>query len=182
MEKFLDRGGSVQYQFDNFDYATRKIAQINEELGRELMFPYANPEAGINYFIQFDSSFLEEKSCRDAQHLCQGISLITGLHFSIPSAMGIPGFGVRVNLMRGEQALAIEGFKNSQEYIDEVLNRLKYFLLSLEKGIFSFNEFEKIISCEDNKLEKFSDEIISAQNKFMEFMSLKDSKLLSIKR
>ncbi len=33
MEKFLERGGSVDYQFENFDYATKKIAQINQELG-----------------------------------------------------------------------------------------------------------------------------------------------------
>lgn len=80
MEKFLERGGSVDYQFENFDYATRKIAQINQELGTELIRPYANPEAGINYFIQFDTALLVEKSCRDAQHLCQTLSVITGLH------------------------------------------------------------------------------------------------------
>ncbi len=125
------------------------------------MRPYANPEAGINYFINFESSFLSEKDCRDAQHLCQTLSLITGLHCSIPSAMGIPGFGVRINLMRGQQALTEEGFKNSQEYIDEVLNRLKYFWLALEKGMFSFNDFEKIIASEGKELEKKSEQIIA---------------------
>ncbi|NEO45629.1 MAG: ferrochelatase [Moorea sp. SIO4A3] len=180
MEKFLNQGGSVEYQFENFDYATRKIAQINHELGVELISPYANPEAGINYFIQFDDSFLSEKSCRDAQHLCQTLTLITGLHCSIPSAMGIPGFGVRINLMRGQQALTEEGFKNSQEYIDEVLNRLKYFLLALEQGIFSFNDFEEIIACAGKDLEIFSEPIISLQNNFLAFMNVKDSKLVSL--
>lgn len=179
MEKFLAQGGSVDYQFENFDYTTKEIDKINQELGAEIMRPYANPEAGINYFIQFDSSFLSEKSCRDAQHLCQTLSLITGLHCSIPSAMGIPGFGVRVNLMRGQQALTEEGFNNSQEYIDEVLNRLKYFLLALEKSIFSFNNFEEIIACEGDELEKFSEQIISAQNKFFAFMNQKNNNLVS---
>ncbi len=171
MEKFLEQGGSVEYQFDNFDYAARKIAQINQELGKELIHPYANPEAGINYFIEFDASFLEQQSCRDAQHLCQGLSVITGLHCSIPSAMGIPGFGVRINLIRGQQALTLEGFNNSQEYIDEALNRLKFFLLALEKGIFSFKNFEEIIASEAQELEKFSEQIIAAQNKFFAFMN-----------
>ncbi|NER25695.1 MAG: hypothetical protein F6J86_07505 [Symploca sp. SIO1B1] len=180
MEKFLQRGGSVEYQFNNFDYAAQKIAQINQELGKELMHPYANPEAGINYFIQFDSSFLEQQSCRDAQHLCQGLSLITGLHCSIPSAMGIPGFGVRINLMRGQQALTLEGFNNSQEYIDEALNRLKYFLLALEKNIFSFKDLEEIIASDSQELENFSDQIISAQNNFLTFMNGKNSKLVSV--
>ncbi|NET66959.1 MAG: hypothetical protein F6K63_22235 [Moorea sp. SIO1G6] len=175
MEKFLERGGSVEYQFNNFDYATKKIAQINQELGKELISPYANPEAGINYFIQFDASFLEQQSCRDAQHLCQTLSLITGLHCSIPSAMGIPGFGVRINLMRGQQALTLEGFNNSQEYIDEALNRLKYFLLALEKGMFSFNDFEEIIASEGKELEKFAERIIAAQNKFFAFMDPKSN-------
>ncbi len=180
MEEFLNRGGSVEYQFENFDYATRKIAQINQELGEELMRPYANPEAGINYFVQFDTAILAEKSCRDAQHLCQILSIITGLHCSIPSAMGIPGFGIRINLMRGQQALNEEGFHNNQEYIDEVLNRLKYFLLYLKKGIFSFDDFEEIIVSEGKELEKFSEQIIIAQNKFLAFMSVKDSELVGV--
>ena len=182
MEKFLKQGGSVDYQFENFDYATRKISQINQELGAELMRPYANPEAGINYFIQFDAALLSEQYCRDAQHLCQTLSLITGLHCSIPSAMGIPGFGVRINLMRGQQALTEERFKNSQEYIDEILKRLKYFLLYLQEGISSFNDFKEIITCESQDLENFSEQIISEQNNFLEFMNGKNSKLLSVRR
>ncbi|NEN97909.1 MAG: hypothetical protein F6K50_21035 [Moorea sp. SIO3I7] len=106
--------------------------------------------------------------------------MITGLHCSIPSAMGIPGFGVRINLMRGQQALTEEGFKNSQEYIDEVLNRIKYLLLALEQGIFSFNDFDEIITCAGKDLEIFSEQIISAQNKFLGFMGVKDSKLVSV--
>lgn len=179
--KFLNQGGSVDYQFVNFDYATKKIAQINQELEQELISPYANPEAGINYFIQFDADFLAEKSCRDAQHLCQVLSVVTGLHCSIPSAMGIPGFGVRVNLMRGQQALTEEGFNSSQEYIDEVLDRLKYFLLSLEKGIFSFKDFEEIVASEGKELEDFSEKIIDIQNHFFAFKQTKKSNVVTSK-
>lgn len=171
MEKFLAQGGSVDYQFENFDYATNRIAEINQELGAERLRPYANPEAGINYFIQFETDFLESKSCRDAQHLCQTLSLVSGLHCSIPSAMGIPGFGVRVNLMRGEQALTEEGFANSKDYIDDVLNRLKYFLIALEQGIFTFSEFDKIVASQGDALKPFAGEIMATQNEFFAFMN-----------
>lgn len=61
------------------------------------------------------------------------------------------------------------------------LNRLKYFLLSLQQGIFSFDDFEEIIACEGKDLDKFSQQIVAAQNKFLGFMNVKDSKLVSAK-
>lgn len=178
LEQFLEKGSSVNYNFPIFDFAQSLIYEVNSTLDGTYLSPYASPDAGINYFVCFNTDFLEKQRCRDALHLCQVLSLVTGVHCSVPSAMGIPGYGVRINLMRSQESLTSEGFSSNQQYASIVFQRFQFFLLALIRKHISILDFEKALDCVESGDQYISKHIVELQNSFLDFMDTENGQSL----
>ena len=170
LEQFLEKGSSVNYNFPIFDFTQSLISKVNSSLDGPYLSPYASPDAGINYFVCFNTDFLEKQKCRNALHLCQILSLVTGVHCSVPSAMGIPGYGVRINLMRSQESLMTEGFSSNQQYASIVFHRFRFFLLALIREHINILDFEKALGCIENENQYIIKYIVELQNSFLNFI------------